>query len=196
MLITQHKSKTYLIFFLLSAFSISLSAQQKIPSDKYLKTFTAFSKALKETKVAYVFDTTQTNLGPYDVFAKKYFDVPAMRANFVDDTSVYNLAAKFFLLRKFIATLQDGLKSYPDTNLVIKPIDEYYGPSKIAERDKDKYDLMTEHSLMVIYKDAKKEIPIFLVTFAPKSKKIIFITGMGLTVETAKYLDDLKSSMD
>jgi hypothetical protein len=176
------------IFLCFLTFGVTNAFSQQKNSNPYIKKFNLFCKELKRSMIQYVPDTTYAGFGIYKEFEYIFFDRPEIQKNFLKDTSVYNDVAKFLIVQQFIAVLQQYVKNIPTSNLKVFDYVKHKNMTFDFEKDDKEEIEMLQNSLMLVYKDTKKQIDLMIITFNPQNNKILFLSGVGITQEDSKYV--------
>jgi hypothetical protein len=177
------KVKLYISFLVL--ISLLHSAQNLFAqnSESYrlnTVTYKNLVNTLKKSK-AYIVDTTNANYGGYENVILPYFDKDELKKRIKKDTlSGMTENGVFMLQQMFIGTLHYYIKKIPAKNL--KSIQ--YSRSNSLDinwrKDSNEKEIVDiENSLLLLFKDQKKQINLISLIFNPRNNKIVHVQLFG-----------------
>ncbi len=173
-------------------FFTACNSQKGKGISQHKETFKTFCAELKQSKIVYNPDTTNTGFGVYEPFAEKYFDKTEMLNKMKVDTGYLTANAKFFLVQQFTAVLQNYLKYFSPENLEVIEEAKSKGLYKDWEKNSDKEEAdMIKNSLVLVYKSKEREIELMVINFSAKKSKIISLISLGTSMEDAKFIESI-----
>ncbi len=173
---------------LIGSLLTNVLAQRKADIKVYKKTLLSFSKELKRSNIIYELDTTTIDMGVYEKIGAQYFDRNEIEKGFQQDTSFFNLSAKFSIMQQSIGVLHRYLKNIPPPFLSLIPYTQLNKIEyEIGEKDDPEIEIF-QNALVLFYNDRVRAMKLMVIFFNKKNGKILYLTPFGKSVEDTEYI--------